>query len=115
MISIVALTAASIALLALILSLFYAISVNIRQGEAVRRALVERLTQLRLHRILGLFNIDLGTFIHSQPLTDVERQMRTCAACKATDECDSALEKGTSDLGFCGNREDLAGLRSRPH
>lgn len=112
MISIIVMIVAGTAMAVLVIALFYAISVNIRRGEAVRKALSERLAQLRLYRVLGLLGIDPKAFIHTQQLRDVERQMRTCANCKATEQCDSTLEKGTSgELGFCENREELSALR----
>ena len=54
----------------------YAIVRNLRQGLKFREALVQRADALRLGRMLRALGVDLAAYLHEQPLTRIEAQMR---------------------------------------
>ena len=84
---------------------------NMREGEAYREQLAQRLGRLRLGRALVLFGVDPTRYLHTQRMVDIEDQMRGCVACAEITRCDDALERQRSeDLSFCPNYDALTEL-----
>ncbi len=94
--------------------LLWGIAGNMRQGDAARRRLAQRLDVLRLGRAVRLFGIDSHVYLHGQRIVDIEAQMRSCSHCNQLERCDNSLETGTaSDLAeFCPNEAALRKLRA---
>ncbi|MCB1876656.1 MAG: hypothetical protein KDH88_11845 [Chromatiales bacterium] len=92
-----------------------AIGQNLQQGMAFREALALRMKSLRLEKMLGAIGVDSNRYLHTEPVTDIARQMHNCQGCKATDTCDSALQARPSlslnEIEFCPNQPALVRIR----
>lgn len=116
------LTLAAIGLIAVILAvtavrMLLAIGTNFAAGRAVRAGLRHRVTRLRLGRMLARRGIDVNTYLHEMPMTDLEGQIRACENCEQTTACNHTLAKGgrdaPSDLGFCPNDIPLTEYKAK--
>ena len=96
-------------------ALLWGIAGNMRQGDAVRRALAERLDALRLGRAVTLFGLDSEDYLHGQRIVDIEAQMRNCSHCNQLQRCDNSLEQGAAGdfANFCPNEGELRKLRAK--
>ena len=113
MLSLVVLALMLGAMLALGVALIWAIGGNLRRGDEVRRKLARNLDNLRLGRALGVFGIERSSYLHSQPIVDIEEQMRSCSDCSDVVRCDSYLEEGAvAEFDFCPNRDSLHAMRT---
>lgn len=80
-----------------------AIYTNFRMGLRLRNAFLERLKLLRLNKVLSQYDIDTRVYLHTQPLNEIEQQIRQCESCPATYECDKALKNqhiSAAELAF---------------
>ena len=89
--------------------LTWAILKNLLQGERYRKKLAKRLETLRLSRALKMFGVDVFVYLHNEKITDIESQMRNCAACKELDACDDNLNgvQSRENFHFCPNELSL--------
>jgi hypothetical protein len=111
--NVIALGVIVVAVITLGAAIIWAITSNLRQGEAFREKLGERLSRLRLQAALKRFGIDPARYLHTQPIIGIEEQMRKCTACGETVRCDDALDKHASqeeDFDFCPNYPELRKL-----
>ncbi len=102
-----------IALLAFIVLLPIAIVFNMRAGLKYREALAARVDQLRLGRMLAALGVNVDAYVHHGRITDIDAQMRRCAACGHTDACDEKLATGdvsVDEIGYCENEHSLKEL-----
>ena len=84
--------------------LVVAIARNLEMGRRYRRRIAGQLSKLRLFRMLGIHDIDPETYLHAQSVLDIRSQMKHCAECASTRQCDTLLEEGVGDpSGFCEN------------
>lgn len=91
-----------------------AISGNVKVGQRLRDALLERLDRLPFKRMLKKRNIDASVYI-PEPLpeetgADIEKQLRNCETCTAVNECEESLAKEDAtnrDYSFCPNDDSL--------
>ncbi len=115
-ISVLALVILAISMVMTGFLLAYSIHRNFQKGQLVRKQLTERVNQLRYGKILALFGIDKKSFLHRVSITEVENEMRTCQACKRTNECDAVLQQnGIFDddvLAFCPNASSIKEQRA---
>ncbi len=97
------------------MALTWAILHNLREGQAFRQLLAQRLEQLRLHRLMGLMGLNTGKYLYQERIHDVERHMRACASCAETSRCDQALEHQQPEAAaeFCANYQDLQKLQRK--
>lgn len=110
MFNVIALAVIVLAVIALGAAIIWAITSNLRQGEAFRQRLGERLGRLRLEGALKRFGIDPARYLHTQPIVGIEEQMRRCSTCEETVRCDDALAKRAvqkDDFDFCPNYPEL--------
>ena len=116
------LTLAAIGLVAIILAvtgirMVLAIGTNFTVGRQIRAGLRHRVTRLRLGRMLARRGIDLDTYLHEMPMTDLENHIRACENCEQTTACNRTLAKGgsdsPSDLGFCPNETPLTEYKAK--
>ena len=116
------LTLAAIGLIAVILAvtgirMLLAIGTNFAIGRQVRAGLRHRVTRLRLGRMLARRGIELDSYLHEVPMTDLEGQIRACENCEQTTVCNRTLAKGgtdsASEFGFCPNDATLTGYKDK--
>jgi len=108
--NVIALAVIVLAVIALGAAIIWAITSNLRQGEAFRQKLGERLGRLRLEGALKRFGIDPARYLHTQPIVGIEDQMRKCRTCEETVRCDDTLAKPAfqeEDFAFCPNYPEL--------
>ncbi len=97
------------------LSLAWGIVHNLREGRQFRQQLAERLSHLRLFRLMRMLGLDPHQYLHQEQIVDVERHMRACEACADTQSCEQALNEHNPDAvaDYCANFEELQDLRKR--
>jgi hypothetical protein len=111
----------SIILLGLLLFIFtvllpVAIIFNTRSGIKYRQALAEQLEHLRLGKMLKALGIDTDSYLASERVVDIQKQMERCGACANTEECDNQLAGGAVDadtIDYCNNEASLQNIAGR--
>jgi hypothetical protein len=104
-----ALLAAAFAVLLLV-----AILANQKTARRYRQAMHAKLSKLRLSRMLAFHRIDQGSYLHTQPVVDIENQMKRCANCAKTQRCDEVLAaESPAETGFCANDGDLKEIKHK--
>lgn len=94
--------------------LLAAIVNNLRTAKRYRRTIGQRLSGLRLGRMLSFHRIDREAYLHTQPILDIEEQMQRCSNCSATQRCDEVLaEDAEADTAFCNNDDELQRLKDK--
>ena len=112
---------ASMLMLGLLLATFMillpvAIIYNTRAGMKYRRRLAEQLARLRLGKMLTALGIDTDSYLSSERVVDIHKQMERCNACANTGECDTQLAEGAVDAGsidYCNNEASLHKITGR--
>ena len=66
--------------------LFAAIFFNMKVGMRFRQDLANRIHGLRLGKMLNALGIDIDSYLHSEPVVDIENQINRCTQCTNTDE-----------------------------
>lgn len=89
--------------------LVWVIGRNLVQGMLLRRRMRQRLAEMPLGQALERSGADPTLYLHDRQLHEVEREMRNCEGCKATTECNSAMEADTptEKFDFCPNYNAL--------
>ena len=106
---------AAVLLLGLLLATFMvllpvSIIFNTRAGMKYRRGMAEQLARLRLGKMLTALGIDTDSYLSSERVVDIQKQMERCDACANTEECDTRLGAGAVDAGsidYCNNEASL--------
>jgi len=82
---------------------------NLAFGRRFRSDLAERMSKLRIHKMLEHLGRDRTEYLHNLPIVKIENQLRACENCAATDTCDDVLDNGhpVPDFDFCPNHPDL--------
>jgi hypothetical protein len=96
--------------------LFTAIVFNLNVGKKYRQTLARDIDKLRLSRMLAALGIDVDSYLHSERIVDIQRQMGRCSDCGRTAECDDRLARGdvdAADIGFCNNEQSLQQILER--
>ncbi len=94
--------------------LLVAILANQKTARRYRQEMSEKLSQLRLSRMLAFQRIDQGTYLHTEPVVDIEKQMKRCASCTQTQRCEEVLaENSAVDTGFCANDGDIQEIKRK--
>ncbi len=100
--------------LAFAVLLLAAIINNLRTARGFRQGIGKRLSELRLSRMLSHHRIDRETYLHTQPIVDIEEQMTRCSRCAETQRCDKVLaEDADVDTGFCNNDDELQQIKGK--
>jgi len=66
--------------------------------------------------MLAALGIDVDSYLHSERIVDIQRQMGRCSDCGRTAECDDRLARGdvdAADIGFCNNEQSLQQILER--
>lgn len=95
--------------LVLLVRLVIAIRRNYQTGQSFRDKLADRISELRLAKMLMARNIDLSAYLHTRNITEIEQTLRSCQSCNVKTTCDEELEnenRSSFDGGFCPN-DDL--------
>ena len=83
--------------------------------EAKREALVTRVLNSRLGKMLRSLNISLRDYVRRFPATAITAHLNTCQNCDASTACDSYLADNRSDSAsvrdFCPNMSEFDRLR----
>jgi hypothetical protein len=116
--SISIITFVSISLLVLIIAavIIIAITGNFKIGLRLRQELAQRVKYLRLDKMLSKRNIKREHYLHTESVTNIENQIRSCESCSVTKKCDEVLKDGSpADLSFCPNDEILESIAKKSH
>ena len=103
-------------LVSFVVLLAVAIVFNFHAGMKYRVALAERLSTLRLGRMLGALGIDIDAYLAKERVVDIHQQMQRCSECDNVVPCDAGLADGTlkpDNIGFCNNEQALQDLVKR--
>lgn len=87
---------------------------NFNTGLRIRNTFIARAKLLRFGRILEKMGIDIKQYLHFQPVTVIDNQLRACENCLSTDLCDAGLKRPNitaANLGFCPNLEELTNFK----
>lgn len=78
-----------------------------------RKAVIKRLEELRINRMLGHLGIDRKKYLRKATPLTVEKHLYVCARCKTTDLCDECLINGKDipEDTFCRNFPELERYR----
>lgn len=92
-----------------LLRMVWSIGSNLVHGRKLRRQLRGQLMGMPLERVLEHAGADPDLYLHARQMHDIDREMRNCANCTATQECQGALDANASieTFGFCPNYEAL--------
>jgi hypothetical protein len=94
--------------------LLVAILANQKTARRYREEMSEKLSHLRLSRMLAFQRINQGAYLHTEPVVDIEKQMQRCANCTETQRCEQVLaENSAADTGFCANDSDLQEIKRK--
>ena len=112
---------AAVLLLGLLLATFMvllpvSIIFNTRAGMKYRQGIAEQLARLRLGKMLTALGIDTDSYLSSERVVDIQKQMERCNACTNTGECDTQLGAGSVDAGsidYCNNEASLRNITER--
>jgi len=106
----------SLVILVVAIVIFIAIVGDFRTGLSVREAIAQRVKYLRLDKMLAKRNIKREHYLHTESITNIENQVRTCESCSVIKQCDEALkESSPADLSFCPNDEVLESIANKSH
>jgi len=111
----------SVLLLGILLVVFtillpVAIIFSTRSGIKYRQELAAQLDRLRLGKMLAALGIDTDSYLSSERVVDIHKQMERCTACANTEECDTQLAEGTAvtdSIGYCNNEASLQKIGGR--
>ena len=78
-----------------------------------RKAVIKRLEELRINRMLGHLGVDRKKYLRKATPYAVEKHLQVCARCKTTDLCDEYLINGKDipEDTFCRNYPELEQYR----
>ena len=93
----------------IIIGLFRSIMKSSQQGEKFYQNLLERIKQLRMHKMLQALGIDEKEYTRGNQVNEIEMHMNRCQGCGNTEQCDAELESGEIKHAdqYCPNNEDL--------
>ncbi len=87
---------------------------SFRVGVRFRDELAQRVKFLRLDKMLAKRNIKREHYLHTESVTNIENQIRSCESCSLTKKCDQALKQSSpADLSFCPNDEDFESIAKK--
>jgi hypothetical protein len=82
-----------------------------------RSGLGKRVSHSQLYKMLTRKGVDPQYYLFSQPLADIERQLRNCKRCDHVDRCDGYLANKemdcSIDLPFCRNGDAIFKIKNR--
>lgn len=100
--------------LIVVAAMIFAIVGNFIVGQRFRDELAQRVKFLRLDKMLAKRNIKREYYLHTESVTNIENQIRSCESCSATKKCDQALKQSSpADLSFCPNDEDFESIAKK--
>lgn len=89
--------------------MMWCIGDNLIRGRRLRRQLRGQLMGMPLERALEHAGADPDLYLHERQMHQIDREIRNCANCTATQECQGALDANLpiEKFGFCPNYEAL--------
>ncbi len=109
--SILLLVVLGIAIIAIAVWLIVAIIKNFQIGQYFRVPYIEKISKLRFGKMLIKHGTSANQLLHSQSISEVEKQISNCGDCVQTSECDRILSKpvvSEQELEFCPNHTSIA-------
>lgn len=103
-------------LMVFVLRLFYTILINLIDGKKFHQSLEQKLSHLRLSRMLTALGISKTDYIYRTNVKDIQQQMDLCSDCKNIEECDEKLSTAgfdVSEMKFCNNEADLKKMKQQ--
>lgn len=101
-------TLAGAFLLIVIIVTPYLVVRNVRQGRKLQKHLEERVSALRLNRMLKKRDIRINEYLRRERLADIRQQVDACVACESLEDCDHFLESthepAKQKADFCPNQ-----------
>jgi len=110
LVSVVAIVLLGLLLLVFTVLLPLSVMFSTRSGMNYRRVLARKLEKLRLGKMLKALGIDTSSYLSTEYVVNIHKQMDRCTACKNTEECDTRLDEGdlsAETIDFCNNEESL--------
>ena len=89
----------------LLVRMVWSIGTNLIHGRRLRRQLRAQLMGMPLEQALARAGANPDLYLHERQLHEIDREMRNCAGCSATQECHTALETAVpiEKFDFCPN------------
>lgn len=80
-----------------------------RQATACEQALMRRISQLRLSKMLDYLGVPVERYVSRLPLSEIETHIYNCSHCQNLEACDHCLRDGhpVDDMHFCPNYDSL--------
>ena len=102
----------------LLIRLTMALSKNIKTGVQFRQALLKKIADLRLGKMLSRLGINRDRYLMEQRTHLIKLHIDQCESCENTDTCDGRLD-GEGEVAdevatYCPNAEDLLAIRNEP-
>jgi len=81
-----------------------------KQNEHAHQTLLNRVKQLRFHKMLEFLGADVDAYLRHVPIADINRQIHRCSLCRTNDACDNHLRDGRriDDMNFCPNHQSIS-------
>ena len=91
------------------IGLFRSITKSSQQGDTFYQNLLERIKQLRMHKMLQALGVDEKEYTRGNQVNEIEMHMNRCQECGNTEQCDAELKIGEIKHAdqYCPNNEDL--------
>jgi hypothetical protein len=99
-----------------ILFLAYIITMNLINGRKFHHSLEQQFDKLRMSKMLRALSINKTDYIYQANVQDIKQQMKSCANCDNTHECDEKLaapELDITTIEFCNNEAELIDIKRR--
>jgi len=100
-----------LAFIVLLVGFVLVITRNVRQGMLFRQKIARRMEHLRMEKMLRALGLDLSSYLHNVPASQVLQSAKRCEECSTVDVCDAQLAKGkleTDEIDFCPNQSELS-------
>lgn len=101
-------------LVSVMFRLIYSITTNMINGRKFHLALEQEFNKFRLSNMLSALGINKTAYIYQTRVKDIRRQMKSCASCENTGECDEKLATPNIDITeikFCNNEAELQEIK----
>jgi len=98
------------------LRLSYTILINLINGRKFHHELEKEFNKLRLSNMLAALGISKTDYLYQNNVADINQQMKNCADCSNTVECDEKLAApalNVDEIEFCNNEANLIEMKNR--
>ena len=112
MMSLIVLGALGLLLTTAICGVGYAIYKNTHNAEKYRNDISEKISGIRLNKMLKHLSINKQQYLHKQPINVIHQNIIRCDNCKDKPICDETLPQANENtsLDFCPNENILKNI-----